>query len=272
MEQQVDGRFSGQVALVTGALNGIGLAISQRLAREGATVLLSDLAGDADPLARERLSTVGGKARYLQLDVTSESAWQAAAASIGAGEGRLDILIHNAGTTTNGSIEELSLEAWRRVQAVNSDSIFLGTRAFAVLLSDSGRDRKEGASIVVISSILGLVGFANAAPYTASKGAARLLTKALAVEFAGRDLPIRVNSVHPGFVGTRLTLDGLDRIARENGLADARPIIADINAQTPLKRMGEPEEVAAVVAFLCSGDASYMTGSELVVDGGYTAR
>lgn len=260
------------VVLVTGALSGIGLATSERLHAEGASVILTDLAEPGDAKVASILGRFAGRVRYIRLDVTNEQDWAAARADVEGKEGRLDGLVHNAGTTSNGYVETLELAAWRKVQAINADSIFMGTKAFTTLMVKSGTDRKGGASIVIVSSMLGMVGFAAATPYNASKGSARLFSKATAIEYASRQMPIRVNSVHPGFVATPLTLDGLDKIARETGLNSAEPIVEEINRMTPVGRMGDPEEIAATITFLCSTDSSYMTGSELVVDGGYTAR
>lgn len=265
-------RAQDDVVLITGALSGIGLASAERMHRDGATVILTDISAPGDARVTGVLNRFDGRARYLRLDVTNEDDWAAAAADVRAKEGLLDALVHNAGMSANGYVETLDLEAWRKVQALNSDSIFMGTKAFTTLLAKAGESRKGGASIVIISSILGIVGFATATPYNASKGAARLFSKAAAIEYASRKMPIRVNSVHPGFVATPLTLNGLAEIAQETGLNSADPIIAQLNEMTPMGRMGEPEEIANVVAFLCSTESSYMTGSELVVDGGYTAR
>jgi NAD(P)-dependent dehydrogenase (short-subunit alcohol dehydrogenase family) len=261
--------LNGNVAIVTGALSGIGLAAAERLHADGAQVILTDLAAPADAKVAATLAGFGERARYIRLDVASEDDWRAARADVEAHEQRLDILVHNAGTSSNGFIETIELEAWRKVQAINIDGIFLGTKTFTTLMAASGQSRKGGSSIVVVSSMLGLVGFANASAYTASKGAARLFTKSAAVEFAGRQMPIRVNS---GFVATPLTLSGLKEIAEENGMPSAEPLIDELNKTTPMGRMGDSEEVAAAIAFLCSTDSSYITGSELVVDGGYTAR
>lgn len=218
------------------------------------------------------LAPLGGKARYFRLDVTSEADWAQARTNVEALEGRLDALVHNAGMSSNGYLETLELEAWDKVQRLNADSIFMGTKAFTALMARSGADRKGGSSIVIVSSMLGLVGYAAAIPYIASKGSARLFAKGAAIEFASRQMPIRVNSVHPGFVATPLTLDGLAQIARETGLDSSDPIIEEVNRMTPVGRMGDASEIAATIVFLCSTDSSYMTGSELVVDGGYTAR
>ncbi len=265
-------RFSGDVALVTGALSGIGLATAERLHADGAHILLTDIVNSGDEKVTAILSRFADRARYLQLDVTSEADWSAAHAGVAATEGRLDVLVHNAGTSVNGYVETITLESWRQVQAINSDSIFMGTKAFTTLMASSGASRKGGASIVIVSSMLGMVGFSAATPYCASKGSVRLFTKAAAIEFAARQMPIRVNSVHPGFVATPLTLNGLARIAEETGLPSSAPIIEEINKTTPVGRMGDPEEIANTITFLCSTEASYMTGSELIVDGGYTAR
>lgn len=264
--------FNNNVALVTGALSGIGLAAAERLHADGAQVILTDLADPADPKVAAILANFGARARYIRLNVANEDDWNAARANVDAHEKQLDILVHNAGTSGNGYIDTITFSEWRKVQSVNIDGIFLGTKAFSSLMSASGKARKGGSSIVIISSMLGLVGFANVSAYCASKGAARLFTKSAAVEFASREMPIRVNSVHPGFVATPLTLSGLKEIASENGMPNADALITELNKTTPMGRMGDSEEVAAAIAFLCSTDSSYITGSELVVDGGYTAR
>ncbi len=265
-------RFDNQVALVTGALSGIGLAAAERLHADGAHVILTDLAAPGDAKVADILGRFGDRARYLRLDAATEADWQAASADVAATEKRLDALVHNAGTSAPGLIDELPLEAWRKVQAVNVDGIFLGTKAFAALMSTSGAARKGGASIVIVSSMLGFVAFPNSSAYVASKGAARLFAKAAAIEFAGRQMPIRVNSIHPGFVATPLTMNGLKEIAQENGMDSTDALVANLNSQTPMGRMADADEIASAIAFFCSTDSSYVTGTELIVDGGYTAK
>lgn len=252
-------RLDGSVALVTGGLKGIGRAVAERLLAEGGSVMLADLVSpETDAVDLEAL---GERAAYVQLDVGDEAAWPAAVAAIEARFGRLDILVANAGISGTGPVRDVTLADWHRTMRVNVDGVFLAVRHCTDLLAAAGRDRRGGSSIVTISSIMGLVALPQAGPYNASKGAVRLFTKSVALEYAAGKIPIRANSVHPGFVETPLLIG--------DATADA---IAFYVASTPLGRMAQPAEIAAAVAFLASDDASYMTGSELVVDGGYTAQ
>lgn len=261
-------RLRGRVALVTGALNGIGLACAERLLAEGAHVVLTDLA----PTADATLARLGPAASYLRLDVADEADWAAAAVCVRTDHARLDILVANAGVDLTGAVETLDLGAWRRIMAINVDGVFLAVRALTPLMAETGATTPAGSSIVTMSSILGLVGFADTSAYNAGKGAVRLFTKAVAIEFAGKRTPIRVNSVHPGFVRTPLLTTGMANMVAQGKAERAEDLIDAVAAATPMGRVAEPAEIAAVVAFLASDDASYMTGSELVVDGGWTAR
>lgn len=263
-------RLEGRIALVSGGLRGIGLAISQALADDGAHVIVTDL-DLADSHAVAEMRNTVENASYLALDATSEEAWQAARAQVERDFGHLDILVNNVGADLTGKVQDLELQAWRRLMTLNVDTVFLGTKTFQPLLAKAGAGTPYGSSIINISSIMGLVGMGEVSAYNASKGAVRLFTKSNAIEFADAGIPIRVNSVHPGFVETPLLRQGMERWAeRDGGTADDK---IDAVAQiTPVKRLAQPMEIGRVVAFLASDDASYMTGSEVVVDGGWTAR
>lgn len=250
-------RLQGRVALVTGGLKGIGRAVVERFLEEGASVMIADLPAAAEGVDDLPADRIG----YIRLDVGDEAAWPAVIDAIRARFGRLDILVANAGTGGTGRVQEMTLEQWHRTMRVNLDGVFLSTRFCADLLAEGGRDWKGGASIVNISSIMGLAGLPHVSAYNASKGGVRLFTKSTALSFAAEKLPIRVNSVHPGFVETPLLLETSDQSA-----------IDFYTGSTPMARLARPDEIAAVIAFLASDDASYMTGSELVVDGGYTAQ
>lgn len=258
-------RLAGRTALVTGALGGIGGPVAARLAAEGCGVILADLADGSDPTVAGVLASVGGGARYLQLDVTSQADWQAAAASIGTGGG-LDILVNNAGIATTGAIANVPLEDWRRTMAVNCEGAFLGVQALAPLLAEGARASGSWSSVINLSSILGIVGYADSAAYSASKGAIRAFSKAAAVEFARSGDRIRVNSLHPGFVRTPMTVKGAAEMTGGDALLDK------LAAATPMGRLAEVHEIAAAVAFLASDDSGFMTGAELVIDGGWTAQ
>jgi len=258
-----------KTALVTGAARGIGLAIASRLAADGARVAVLDLdAEGAEAAAR----TVGGDAIALVADVTKAADVDAAVSRVVDAWGRLDILVNNAGVDCTGAVETLELSAWRRIMSINVDGVFLGTKTFTKLLAETGRGTRFGANIINISSIMGMVGYSEASAYNAGKGAVRLFTKAVAIEFAQKRTPIRVNSIHPGFVKTPLLASGMQKWV-DRGLAEkAQDLIDALAAATPNGRLAEPAEIAGAAYFLASDDSSYCTGSELVIDGGWTAQ
>ncbi|WP_380876630.1 3-alpha-(or 20-beta)-hydroxysteroid dehydrogenase [Sphingomonas sp. DBB INV C78] len=264
-------RLEGRTALVSGALRGIGRAIAECLAADGATTIITDLDNEDSADATQATATIEN-ASYIRLDATSEGDWQAARDRVAAQFGRLDILVNNVGADLTGKVQDLALEDWRRLMTLNVDTVFLGTKTFQPLLAKSGATTPYGSSIINISSIMGLVGMSEVSAYNASKGAVRLLTKSNALEFADDGVPIRVNSVHPGFVETPLLHKGMARWAERDGTVTAQQLIDGMAQTTPIKRLAQPVEIGKVVAFLASDDASYMTGSEVVVDGGWTAR
>jgi 3(or 17)beta-hydroxysteroid dehydrogenase len=253
-------RLSGKVALVTGAASGLGAATARRLASDGAAVLLTDRDLAGEEIAASIVSA-GGTASFRLHDVTSHPDWAAAVEHAVQDFGRLDILVNNAGVA--GGRHELmdhSYEAWRDILAVNLDGVFLGLRHAGPRIAASG-----GGSVINLSSILGKVGMAGAAAYCASKGGVTLLTKAAALEWA--PLGIRVNSVHPGFIDTPMVGNALAQ--REDG----NEMRVALMAAHPLgNRFGVPREIADAIAFLASDEASFITGAELVVDGGFTAQ
>lgn len=265
------GRSEGRVALVSGALGGIGRAIAECLAADGATAILADLDAEDSEAVGEACAQIPG-ASYIRLDATLENDWRLARDRVVRDHGRLDILVNNVGSDLTGKVQDIELTDWRRLMALNLDSVFLGTKTFQPLLAKTGASTPYGSSIVNISSIMGIVGIGEASAYNASKGAVRLFTKSNALEFADAGIPIRVNSVHPGFVETPLLHKGMERWAAQDPTLTAAQRIDAMAQTTPIKRLAQPVEIGKVVAFLASDDASYMTGSELVVDGGWTAR
>jgi NAD(P)-dependent dehydrogenase (short-subunit alcohol dehydrogenase family) len=256
--------LAGRTAVVTGCRGGIGTAICRRLAEAGAAVIGADLAPHDDGWAAGV-----GSARYEPLDVTSEAQWSALAEQITGLEGRVDILVHNAGVVAINPIADTSLDEWRQMMAVNVDGPFLGTKRLLNLLVESGAATPFGASVVVVSSVAGLVGTRFCAAYGASKGAARLFAKAAAVEFAALGHRIRVNSVHPGVVQTPM----VDHIMSRYVEAGLYPSVEEGRRRTTraMGGMAEPDDIAKVVRFLASDEAGHMNGTEVVVDGGFTA-
>lgn len=265
-------RLKGKVAFVSGGLRGIGLACVERFLAEGAEVILSDLdAADSGPAA-EVMSRLGQAASYVQANVAKEADWQRARDTVIERHGNLHILVNNAGVDLTGPVETLTMEGWRRIMDINVDGVFLGVKTFVPLMAESGTDFKGGSSIINVSSIMGMVGYSEVSAYNASKGAVRLFTKGIAVEFAQKKMPIRANSLHPGFVVTPLLNAGFQRWV-ESGFAEkAQDLVDAMAGQTPIGRLADPAELASAAYFLASEDSSYMTGAELVIDGGWTAQ
>jgi NAD(P)-dependent dehydrogenase (short-subunit alcohol dehydrogenase family) len=240
-----------RVALVTGGASGIGRATADRLVADGVTVVVGDIQDQAGEAAAAELRGMGASASYVHLDVADESSWQQAIGAIERDHGRLDILVNNAGIGDLEPIEQTTLETYARVVAITQTSVFLGMKAAAELLKQSG-----AGAVVNVSSIYGIRGGFGVSPgYAAAKGAVRTLTKNVAVLWATQG--VRVNSIHPGFIDTPILGD-----------TDREPLVA----VTPMGRLGTPTEVAEANVFLVSSAASFITGAELWVDGGYLAR
>ena len=255
------GRVEGKVALVTGGAMGIGKACALLLAREGAAVVVTDIQ-EADGVAVvQAIEAAGGRALYVQHNVAQEADWERVIDQTLATYGRLDIVVNNAGIGKTTNVEEDTLEAWRFLLSVNLDGVFLGTQYGIKALKRSG-----GGSIINMSSIEGIVGDPGLASYNASKGGVTLLTKSAALYCAKSGYNIRVNSVHPGYIMTPLITSTMDA----SGNAEAT--LKYLESLHPVGHLGEPDDIAYGVLYLASDEAKFVTGSQLVIDGGYTAQ
>ena len=255
-------RLEGKVAIVTGATRGIGEATALRLAEEGAAVLVTGRNENRGAAVAASITASGGRARFHPLDVADEPAWRAAIDGVMAEHGRLDVLFNNAGITRSEPIERVSLATWRRIMTVNADGVFLGTRSALPAMRRSG-----GGSIINMSSVLGMVGTMHLAAYTASKGAVRYFTKCVALECARDGSGIRVNSIHPAFIDTPMMEETAIRMH-----GDAATGAEEFGKLHPIGHVGEPDDIANGVVYLASDEAKFVTGTELVIDGGYTAE
>ena len=248
-------RLEGKVALISGGARGQGAVEAKLFASEGASVVIGDILDDLGRQVEAEIAESGGNATYVHLDVTSESQWNDAVNTAIERYGKLDILVNNAGILIRAGVEDTTEEDWDRIMDINGKGVFLGTKAAIPAMREAG-----GGSIINISSVAGLQGSPASAAYSSTKGAVRILTKSTAVQYAKEG--IRCNSVHPGIIHTDMTRDTLDTPEGER----------DWRTRVPMGRIGVSEDVAKGVMFLASDESSYMTGSELVIDGGITAQ
>ncbi|MDH3293389.1 MAG: glucose 1-dehydrogenase [Acidimicrobiia bacterium] len=254
-------RVAGKVTLITGGASGIGRGCAHRLADEGAVAIIADI---QDELGRDVVAEIeagGGAAEYRHLDVTSEEEWMAVVAALMDRHERLDVLVNNAGIGIGASIVEMSLADWQRQQAVNLDGVFLGMKHCIPPMRDTG-----GGSIINMSSVAGLRGYASLAGYCATKGGVHLVSKAVAMECAQNRWNVRVNSVHPGIIETPIWDTVVPESVRVDGVAIDLEERAALGVPTGV--LGQPNDVANGVLFLAGDESSYITGTELVIDAG----
>lgn len=259
-------RFDGKRILITGAASGIGRSTALTFAAEGARVAVTDV---NEAGAREVVAEIqgrGGEAAALTLDVTDETAWEAAVNRVAELWGGLDVVVANAGRGSGGPLVEMPLEEWRRLMAVNLDGVFLALKHGIPLIRRSG-----GGSVVVVSSAAGLKATPQAGAYSASKAALRMLVRSAALECAAAGDGVRVNAVLPGGVETPIWrgTPGWEQLMARFG--DEAKVWKALSSVTPLKRFAQPEEIAHAILYLASDEAAFVTGTDLVIDGGYTA-
>jgi NAD(P)-dependent dehydrogenase (short-subunit alcohol dehydrogenase family) len=254
------GRVEGKVCMVTGGSLGLGAASARMLAREGARVVITDVKEAEGRALADEINNAGGVCIFVRHDVTQESDWVQAIDLTLQRFGRLDVLVNNAGVALAGGVEDTTLEQWRWLMSINLDGVFLGAKHGVEAM------KTLGGSIINLSSIEGLIGDPNLAAYNASKGGVRLLTKSVALDCAKRGYGIRVNSIHPGYILTPM-VEGY-----VHGQEDAEAAEEALAALHPLGHIGEPDDIAYGVVYLASDESKFVTGSELVIDGGYTAQ
>ena len=252
------GRLEGKTALVTGAASGIGLKTSIRLAEEGARVMMTDINLEE---GRQQAEKLGANATFLKLDITEEEEWISVLDETVKRFDRLDILVNSAGMVLIADVEQITLEDWRKVHAVNLDGTFLGCKHGVRVMKEFG-----AGSIINLSSVSGMIGGFNLAAYNSSKGAVRMLTKSVALHCARAGYGIRCNSIHPTFIETPM----LESMIRDS--PDPEKARQTLVRQVPLRRIGKPDDVANMIVYLASDESTFVTGTEMVIDGGVIAQ
>ena len=252
------GRLEGKTALVTGAASGIGLQTSIRLDEEGALVMMTDINHEEGLQQAEKL---GANATFLKLDITEEEEWISVLDETVKRFDRLDILVNSAGMVLIADVEQITLEDWRKVHAVNLDGTFLGCKHGVRVMKEFG-----AGSIINLSSVSGIIGGFNLAAYNSSKGAVRMLTKSVALHCARAGYGIRCNSIHPTFIETPM----LESMIRDS--PDPEKARQTLVRQVPLRRIGKPDDVANMIVYLASDESTFVTGTEMVIDGGVIAQ
>ena len=252
------GRLEGKTALVTGAASGIGLQTSIRLAEEGARVMMTDINLEEGLQQAEKIDA---NATFLKLDITEEEEWISVLDETVKRFDRLDILVNSAGMVLIADVEQITLEDWRKVHAVNLDGTFLGCKHGVRVMKEFG-----AGSIINLSSVSGMIGGFNLAAYNSSKGAVRMLTKSVALHCARAGYGIRCNSIHPTFIETPM----LESMIRDS--PDPEKARQTLVRQVPLRRIGKPEDVANMIVYLASDESTFVTGTEMVIDGGVIAQ
>jgi 3(or 17)beta-hydroxysteroid dehydrogenase len=265
-------RLDGKIALLSGAARGIGAETARLMVEAGAAVAIGDVLEERGRDTVRTLEKAGGRAWYLHLDVTREDDWTAAIEAVVARFGGLDILVNNAGVFLGKTVEESTLTDWQGLCGVNLTGVFLGTRAALPALRERGATSPHGSAIVNLSSIAGLVGSSLAPLYSMTKGGVTTFTKSTALEFGRKGYRIRANSIHPGIVESEMGEQTLAARARTFGASDLETARREASAAYPIGRLGTVADVASGIVFLASDDAGFMTGSALVVDGGWTAQ
>ena len=252
------GRLEGKTALVTGAASGIGLQTSIRLAEEGARVMMTDINLEE---GRQQAEKLGANATFLKLDITEEEEWISVLDETVKRFDRLDILVNSAGMVLIADVEQITLEDWRKVHAVNLDGTFLGCKHGVRVMKEFGT-----GSIINLSSVSGMIGGFNLAAYNSSKGAVRMLTKSVALHCARAGYGIRCNSIHPTFIETPM----LESMILDS--PDPEKARQTLVRQVPLRRIGKPDDVANMIVYLASDESTFVTGTEMVIDGGVIAQ
>ncbi len=257
------GRLTGKTAFVSGGAKGLGAEMARAMHEEGANVMVTDVLEDEGI----KLADAHENMQFVVHDVTDEGQWEAAMAATKEAFGGVDVLVNNAGIAHDGTpLEDTTLEQWRHVTSIDLDGVFLGAKHGIRAM------KENGGSIINVSSIYGIIGSNGQGPYHAAKGAVRLLTKSMAVEMGALGYKIRVNSIHPGFVTTDILRDGIKKMVAAGAMPGENEAIETLTLGTPAGRLGVPRDIANGIVFLASDESEWMTGAELVIDGGFTAQ